>query len=122
MVTVYALVNPLTDMVFYVGATKKNVRHRLSEHKHNNQLPSIKAGIQPEIKVLDVVPDELGRERENKWMGFYLMQGAPLENTIIESGYTTKPRKLGAGIIALKEEKKLQKKLQGRKRYTRFPL
>lgn len=43
MSSVYALINPLTDKVFYVGSTACGLSHRASQHYRHSSNPSVRA-------------------------------------------------------------------------------
>lgn len=126
MVIIYALTNPVTNKIFYVGASKKNPRHRLMDHKRNNSLPSIaqlkEASIEPIVKTLEVVSREEAKEREAYWIKSFLQAGEELENVVLVSNYSPKPHNVGIGIEKLREEKRLEKKSRPRKFHTKYPL
>jgi hypothetical protein len=86
---VYALSDPRTNEVHYVGRTKQ-VKRRYTEHlkrAHHNEIKEAwmkelkEVGMVPTLVILESNIDEsLICERENHWIQYYLDQGAPLTN------------------------------------------
>ena len=82
MITIYALSDPRTQDVYYVGQTYKSLGWRLQRHLKKARGSSIaqvhqwirlllKQGIYPQILYLDTVPFEIGTEAEQWWMDYY---------------------------------------------------
>jgi len=88
-VYIYALIDPVTTFVRYVGKSK-NPLFRYIQHCYaydNNdkdnwikQLKSI--GLKPEIKIIDKVPTELAHEKEAFYINDYAKNGHPLFNLV----------------------------------------
>jgi predicted GIY-YIG superfamily endonuclease len=86
---VYALTDPRTDAVFYIGITH-NTSERLKQHiSHRDTNARKRAWIQklkeenllPSMKVIEVVKNkEVAIEREEYWICYYLEQGVSLTN------------------------------------------
>jgi predicted GIY-YIG superfamily endonuclease len=86
---IYALVDPRTDAVAYVGLTN-NPNARLQDHL-NNFVTNRKKGnwvrqlrdehLEPQMKILEVVDTrEAAIEREKHWINHYISMGASLAN------------------------------------------
>ena len=99
---VYALCEPDTGEVRYVGITSISPHRRLATHMSpanlaRNTSPSswfrslIERGLKPVIKVLEEVPEEEWRSAEYKWIQCYREQGADLLN-ISPGGYVVDER------------------------------
>lgn len=86
-ITIYALVDPRTDEVRYIGKTTDFVR-RLRRHRteqgrtpRHYWLASLRAqGLEPQGIVLEVVQESQWDEREQHWIRHYREQGARLTN------------------------------------------
>lgn len=87
---VYALGDPRTQQIHYIGVTK-NVYRRYAQHLNdeiyandgkNAWMEGIKkAGTVPTLAILESnVAGSKAREREQYWIQYYLDQGAPLSN------------------------------------------
>lgn len=89
IVYIYALVDPDTNEVRYVGATD-NIERRMREHlapnikksrKKAEWIIELKAeGKQPNLSILEVCPEENAVPCECKWIARYQVLGAPLLN------------------------------------------
>jgi len=85
---VYALKDPRTDAIRYVGITNQKLKDRLYQHtKENNRnhrcnwIKSIlNIGLSPEIEMLATVDDSLRVEAEKGWIAFFRKIGADLVN------------------------------------------
>lgn len=89
-VTIYALREPDTDVVRYVGATCW-LKMRVGEHEAGSKTPTqkwakklLRKGWIPSVKVLDVVPPSMARETENKWIRRYLRKGKLLNKMVVD--------------------------------------
>jgi hypothetical protein len=86
---VYALTDPRTDEIRYIGLAK-NVRRRLYHHMYYRGGSSVKDswieqllhdGLTPSVEVLETVEDEnTAREREAYWIRYYSQRGEQLTN------------------------------------------
>ena len=86
---VYALVDPRTDVVFYIGITN-SINERLKQHiNYKDSNTEKRAWIQrlkeknlvPSMKVLDMVKNRMAAvECEEYWIYYYLGQGVQLTN------------------------------------------
>lgn len=90
MYSVYALADPRTNEVRYIGCSK-NVRHRYYHHMHNREnnnvvkrdwIADLKAkGIKPTLSILEEFTSKRNAlDSEVYWLQFYARQGAPLTN------------------------------------------
>lgn len=91
---IYALCEPGTGEVRYIGATHNPVQRmynhwRLSNSNNHNgwKSPSVlwlealkQLKTKPTMQILEVVPEDQWREAERKWIAFYREQGANLTN------------------------------------------
>lgn len=87
---IYALVDPVMNMVWYVGQTN-NPKRRIKEHLSESSNPTTQvsqwvakmkaAGITPRLNILEKCADELAGEREEYWIGHYLSQNTGLKNS-----------------------------------------
>lgn len=87
MKTVYALLDPRSQQIRYVGICadiKRRMRQHLSDAKHGKQLPVydwirdlIAANSRPACEPIERTDDD---EREAYWINFYREQGHPLTN------------------------------------------
>jgi hypothetical protein len=85
MPTVYKLINPLTEQIYYVGYTTKHITVRLMGHLAiNKQLPTTqllqKKNILPIIQVIEE-GDGVTMQTENYWIKKLKDEGHKLENT-----------------------------------------
>jgi len=89
---VYELVNPLTDIPFYVGITE-NAYKRFKSHMYNRDrcnpaknaiVQSLKSdNLVPIMKIRETVDGlEHAQKREKYWINYYLVQGIPLTNIV----------------------------------------
>jgi hypothetical protein len=91
-VTIYALVDPRSGELRYVGKTSltverrlsahaSNVRRGLHSHKHHWLRDVMRAGLEPSTAVLEVVPPgDDWIEAEKFWIGYFRFLGARLVN------------------------------------------
>lgn len=91
--TIYALVDPRTDLPFYVGSTWARLKTRLMQHvtgcldghllysPKEQRIREIKAaGLYPSIVVLADCPTAERAEVERYWVEFLRKEGADLTN------------------------------------------
>jgi predicted GIY-YIG superfamily endonuclease len=84
---VYALINPLTQEVFYIGQSN-NPQQRFVEHlrdtSNSTKVETInhlqEQGYTPTLYILEEVDGAIALEREQWWMRFYEAQGLELTN------------------------------------------
>lgn len=104
IVDIYALQNPLTGKIFYVGATTLPLQERLQRHLGLRSVPTVRAlkykGISPIIGSLELCEYDEGDIKERYWIDELRKRGYELDNrrSPIKS---MKKRKKGSG---LKEE------------------
>ncbi len=88
-VSIYALIDPETGLIRYVGKAAdpvKRLRYHLAESGLNRTwsqrwIAGLKRrGLRPTLQVLEVVPDAEWPERERHWIAFHRAAGAPLTN------------------------------------------
>lgn len=90
-VNIYCLIDPRTGSPFYVGATRKKISIRLSEHKtayasgkgvlakkYNFIRAMIKEGFTPEVKLLRIVEHEKSDHYEYFYIRKFLRKGFDL--------------------------------------------
>jgi len=90
---IYALSDPITGEIRYIGKTKNELYKRLSGHykdKHKtyktNWILSLnKLGLKPCISIIEICTEENWQEREKYWISFYKNQGNKLTN-LLEGG------------------------------------
>jgi GIY-YIG catalytic domain len=94
MFTVYALIDPRTSAVRYVGLTEKPLAERLRNHlcrpgitaatRHGAWLRELRGdGVKPQIVALEQVPHgEYAYDAEGYWIRSFLDRGADLTNTV----------------------------------------
>lgn len=90
MVKIYALINPVTDVVFYIGKTNRTLCRRLSEHlnlskgvnghKNNTIKKILSEGRKPIIKLIEEVDLDKWVEREKFHINDYRNKGYNLCN------------------------------------------
>ena len=98
---IYALVDPHSNQIRYIGITKRSVFRRLSEHLCHSKRDSFyaatwlrslkKKGLKPKINILaDNVPRELLSIMEQFYINFFSVYGCNLTNTTDggEKGFT----------------------------------
>jgi hypothetical protein len=84
--TLYALADPTSGEVRYIGKTVAAPKARLSEHvyaakrERNHRACWIRSVGRPEMRVLAVVTDELGAETERRAIAVFRARGARLVN------------------------------------------
>lgn len=103
MIVIYALVDPRTGDVRYVGKTSQKLRTRLRAHINRSAesrgarhcaswIASLSdIGIAPEIRALEQLPGPDWEEAEKRWIRFYRESGAQLVN-MTEGGGSHKGR------------------------------
>jgi group I intron endonuclease len=88
-IKIYALIDPRTDEIRYVGKTNQKLQSRLTTHMNENSschrvhwLNQLKAlGMRPKITVLENVPeDKAWQESERFWIKHLRLQGVNLTN------------------------------------------
>lgn len=86
---IYALADPRTGEVRYVGMTVRSLKVRLRDHLRamkrddyrTRWIRSLRsAGVKPEMNELEIVPVEDRCAAEQRWISFYRQQGARLVN------------------------------------------
>lgn len=107
--TIYALFDPATEELRYIGKTTKSLGTRLSQHiydsRHgvrNHRNCWIRSVCTPMIRVLVVVPNDLGSETEQRIIAFYKANGCRLVNAT--DG--------GEGNVGLKHSEETRAKLR----------
>lgn len=97
---IYALINPETDQIFYVGATT-NLKNRMFSHctltvsrlnPHKRKTPvciqlekMIINNIRPVVRILEYIP-ETDKTTEYKWINYYKAIGVNLCNVQFARG------------------------------------
>ncbi len=86
----YALIDPRSTSVFYVGLTN-DVRERFISHIMNREVNRAKNAIIDELRAVGMLPyfrllevsegERAGRESERRWIGAFLELGEPLTNS-----------------------------------------
>lgn len=88
-ITIYYLSNPLTNTIFYVGATSQTLAKRLMQHKNNWGNKTTKSlsiqGVSPIIHLLEECSIDNAAEREEYWIRKMISDGHPIENKIMKS-------------------------------------
>lgn len=92
-VLIYALCEPDTEAVRYVGATTQALKTRLAKHLYSSGKQTSpnaqwvyalqKSGRRPLIKLLETADTETWSEVERRWIAFYREQGVALNNVLI---------------------------------------
>lgn len=113
--TVYALCDPRTDEVRYVGWTRKPLKYRLEKHinwLHSNAkryrvhawIKSLEvAGVKPSIRALETGVGVTWAACEKKWIAHYKQSGVDLTN-LSDGGEGTPGRKVSeAECLAIAE-------------------
>lgn len=87
---IYALSDPRTGEVRYIGATSRSLEVRLAEHLQNRRSSAYRVrwinsllneGVRPEIAAIAVVPLAELSDAECRWIATYRAAGARLTNT-----------------------------------------
>lgn len=108
MTTIYALCDPMTHEIRYVGKTKQNIYSRLSQHVrytkrynfyNSNWVRSLRP-LKPEILELELIGDDEWVEAEQFWIAYFKTLGAKLTN-LTKGGE-------GTNGVVLSEESKLK--------------
>ena len=102
---IYSISNPLTNEVFYVGATL-NIEQRAKQHispsicyRCTEMIQSIiKSGSMPLFTVLEIAEDNW-REVEKKWIYHFIEKGEPMLNT--ETKWYAKQKLFSKCIVML---------------------
>jgi hypothetical protein len=86
-ITIYALIDPRTDGVRYVGKSVNVVqRYRIHCVARGNRHSAVwirslrNVGLRPVLTILEVATEEMWEERERYWIAFYREQGCDLTN------------------------------------------
>lgn len=116
---IYGLQDPRTTELKYVGVTS-NLGKRLREHRHTNRITRVtswikslkKQHLDPQMFVIETVPDEEWAEVERFWIGYFRMIGAKLLNLTDGGEQSTRGFKLSAEHRA---------KLSAAKKGRKFP-
>jgi hypothetical protein len=95
-VYIYALVDPVTSLVRYIGKSK-NPLFRYTQHCYaydnndkDNWILLLKSrGLKPEMKIIDKVPTELAHEKEAFYINDYAKKGHPLFNLVSLNEWAT---------------------------------
>lgn len=109
--TIYALIDPKTKTVKYIGKTSSRLSQRYASHIYYSKTSKdskgawirnlIKKGLRPELKVIEVVSSNIGNEREASWIQHYKDAGAELVNET----------KGGDGIKGYRHSKETKRKI-----------
>lgn len=119
-VTIYALVDPFTGKVRYVGKTV-NLKKRIRDHLRSDNLTRktrvthwmmsiLERGFFPQVKILEIVDESRWAEAERNWIGFYRASGGILCNHT-DGGE-------GASGLFPSDETRLKLSEANRKRYS----
>lgn len=85
MAIVYKLINPINDVVYYVGFTKLNLLTRLGGHIREGKHPTTKMLIEremmPSIEILEE-GENVTTQTEKYWIKKLSDEGHPLENSV----------------------------------------
>jgi hypothetical protein len=112
---VYALTDPRTGEVRYIGMTVRTLKARLRDHlrdlrREDHRTRWIRSliadGVRPEIKELEVVRVGEREAAEQRWVSFYRVQGARLVNST----------KGGAGTLGYKRSAEDRQRIGERSR------
>ena len=114
MQSVYALGDPRTGEVHYIGISQ-DVYRRYAQHLNHPHINNVKntwmeeikqAGIVPTLAILETsVDDTIIHEREKHWIQHYLALGAPLSNIMHGSVLRTHKKPEGVFEANLMQEK-----------------
>ena len=126
MIKIYALSDPMTGEIRYIGKTKlEDVRHRRNQHvtkskskrTHRDRwiFSLIEKDERPQIAVIQEVAPEYADDAERYWIAYFRSLGAPLTNhTDGGEGGATNRHWLGKRRSAATRAK-ISKALSGRK-------
>lgn len=123
MPKIYALYNPITNLPFYVGATRGPLSYRLSGHvssnpnrKKSNCISVIRRkyitgiiqnGSYPKIKLLETCPERIVNDRERHYYNLYKRKGINLlqhPSFFVSGGSTDLTRVLYEFVIRMPPE------------------
>jgi len=87
LVYIYAIINPIDNMPFYVGETsdtEARFKHHLSCRERSKDIINsiLVKGIKPKFEILEVCSYGGHKKTEIKWMKSYLSMGYPLINSL----------------------------------------
>jgi|SRR5579862_430088 len=95
MYFIYALADPRTGIIWYIGITT-DMHRRFMQHvgcqgnnlEKNTWIRALRSEtLLPALKILESVPtNQQAREREDYWIQWYLGEGMPLTNILQEKG------------------------------------
>lgn len=93
-VAIYALIDPRTECLRYVGKTKRPLQARLKRHVYDAPkqdhrrthrgcwlLQLKRQGLRPRIRLIQRVPSSQWPEAERYWVAFFREAGCPLTNS-----------------------------------------
>lgn len=107
MCFIYALADPRTDAVAYVGITdnayerfKQHINYRGNNGKKDAWIQQLKnEKMIPSMKILEIVENrDIALVREEYWIYYYRMQGVQLVNTQLNQGEIRPPNMLQPNI------------------------
>jgi hypothetical protein len=83
MTSIYGLVNPLTELIFYIGKSRDLDTRHYSHYKCPKTKTGIllkERGLGPVLQVLEDVEDEVSNQKEAEWINKIQSSGIELEN------------------------------------------